>query len=71
MSHCNFPIVSLIIDSGVADVNLQNKAGYTPIMLAALAEVESNEDRKAAKLLLSKGNVNQAASQVRSLMNTA
>lgn len=64
VSHCNFAIVHLLIDSGVADVNLQNKAGYTPIMLAALAEVQSPEDKKTIELLLSKGNVNLAASQV-------
>jgi len=63
VSHCNFPIVRLVVDSGVADVNLQNKAGYTPIMLAALAEVNSEDDRDAIRLLLSKGNVNLAASQ--------
>ena len=64
VSHCNFPIVNLIVDSGVADVNLQNKAGYTPIMLAALSEVSSDDDRAAIQQLLSKGNVNLAASQV-------
>lgn len=64
VSHCNFPIVRLIVNSGVADVNLQNKAGYTPIMLAALADVHSKDDRQTIRLLLSKGNVNLAASQV-------
>lgn len=33
-------------------------------MLAALAEVQSDSDRDAISLLLSKGNVNLAASQV-------
>lgn len=69
VSHCNFPIVNLIIDSGVSDVNLQNNAGYTPIMLAALADVQSADDRKAIQSLLSKGNVNLAASQVRQIIN--
>lgn len=56
--------MKLIVDSGVADVNLQNKAGYTPIMLAALADVQTEDDRIAIQLLLSRGNVNLAASQV-------
>lgn len=47
-------------------MNLQNKAGYTPIMLAALAEAQTEEERKSIQLLLSKGNVNLAASQVSS-----
>lgn len=67
VSHCNFPVVCLIVDSGIADVNLQNRAGYTPIMLAALAEVNSESDKNVIRLLLSKGNVNLAASQVRYL----
>ncbi|XP_067932575.1 KN motif and ankyrin repeat domain-containing protein 1-like isoform X2 [Watersipora subatra] len=63
VSHCNFPIVSLIVETGVADVNLQNKAGYTPIMLAALSEVNTDSDRAVIQQLLSKGNVNLTASQ--------
>ena len=56
--------MSLLVGSGVSDVNLQNNAGYTPIMLAALSEVNTADDRAAINHLLSKGNVNLAASQV-------
>lgn len=45
-------------------MNQQNKAGYTPIMLAALAAVETPEDMRVAEDLFSKGDVNAKASQV-------
>lgn len=50
--------------TGVANINLQNRAGYTAIMLAALCDIKTEEERKAIKLLLQKGDVNIAASQV-------
>lgn len=48
----------------VCNVNQQNKAGYTPIMLAALAAVESPKDMHIVEELFSKGDVNARASQV-------
>lgn len=45
-------------------MNQQNKAGYTPIMLAALAAVESPDDMKVVEQLFTKGDVNAKASQV-------
>lgn len=48
----------------VCNVNQQNKAGYTPIMLAALAAVETPEDMRVVEQLFSKGDVNAKASQV-------
>uniref|UniRef100_A0A671V8I9 KN motif and ankyrin repeat domains 1b n=1 Tax=Sparus aurata TaxID=8175 RepID=A0A671V8I9_SPAAU len=47
----------------VCNVNQQNKAGYTPIMLAALAAVERPEDMKVVEKLFTKGDVNAKASQ--------
>lgn len=44
-------------------MNHQNKAGYTPIMLAALAAVESLDDMKVVEQLFRKGDVNAKASQ--------
>lgn len=48
----------------MCNVNQQNKAGYTPIMLAALAAVEAPEDMEVVEELFSKGDVNAKASQV-------
>ncbi|KFP33166.1 KN motif and ankyrin repeat domain-containing protein 3, partial [Colius striatus] len=36
VSHSNFHIVGLLLDTGVCNVDHQNKAGYTALMLAAL-----------------------------------
>lgn len=48
----------------VCNVNHQNKAGYTPIMLAALSAVDSPEDMRVVQKLFAKGDVNAKASQV-------
>ncbi|CAJ1070388.1 KN motif and ankyrin repeat domain-containing protein 1-like [Xyrichtys novacula] len=63
VSHSNFGIVKKLLDAEVCNVNQQNKAGYTPVMLAALAAVESPEDMKVVEQLLAKGDVNAKASQ--------
>lgn len=57
-------MLSLLLD--VCNVDQQNKAGYTPIMLAALAAVETKEDMGIVEQLFSKGDVNAKASQVSS-----
>uniref|UniRef100_A0A3Q3KZF1 KN motif and ankyrin repeat domain-containing protein 1-like n=1 Tax=Mastacembelus armatus TaxID=205130 RepID=A0A3Q3KZF1_9TELE len=63
VSHSNFGIVKKLLDAEVCKVNQQNKAGYTPIMLAALAAVETPEDMRVVKQLFTKGDVNTKASQ--------
>ncbi|XP_069505805.1 KN motif and ankyrin repeat domain-containing protein 3 isoform X2 [Ambystoma mexicanum] len=63
VSHSNFRIVKLLLDTEVCNVDRQNKAGYTAIMLAALAAVEMEEDMKVVRRLFSLGNVNAKASQ--------
>ncbi|XP_028856691.1 KN motif and ankyrin repeat domain-containing protein 4 isoform X2 [Denticeps clupeoides] len=63
VSHSNFPVVKLLLDTGLCEVDHQNKAGYTAIMLAALTAAESPEDIEVAEQLLRLGNVNARASQ--------
>ncbi|XP_056146441.1 KN motif and ankyrin repeat domain-containing protein 1-like [Lampris incognitus] len=63
VSHSNFSIVKQLLDAGVCNVNQQNKAGYTPIMLAALAAVETPDDMRVVEELFTKGDVNAKASQ--------
>ncbi|XP_025019569.1 KN motif and ankyrin repeat domain-containing protein 1 isoform X1 [Python bivittatus] len=63
VSHSNFEIVKLLLDANVCNVNHQNKAGYTPIMLAALAAVEAEKDMKIVEELFACGDVNAKASQ--------
>ncbi|KAJ7335513.1 hypothetical protein JRQ81_013454 [Phrynocephalus forsythii] len=63
VSHSNFEIVKLLLDANVCNVNHQNKAGYTPIMLAALAAVEAEKDMRVVEELFACGDVNAKASQ--------
>lgn len=61
----NIPTFSLIVcPSGLCEVDHQNKAGYTAIMLAALTAAESPEDMEVAQQLLRMGKINARASQV-------
>lgn len=52
----------------MCNVNHQNKAGYTPIMLAALAAVEAEKDMQVVEELFGCGDVNAKASQVSALL---
>ncbi|XP_038383080.1 KN motif and ankyrin repeat domain-containing protein 1 isoform X4 [Canis lupus familiaris] len=63
VSHSNFEIVKLLLDADVCNVDHQNKAGYTPIMLAALAAVEAQKDMRVVEELFGCGDVNAKASQ--------
>ncbi|KAJ7308185.1 hypothetical protein JRQ81_008702 [Phrynocephalus forsythii] len=63
VSHSNFDIVRLLLDTGVCNVNHQNKAGYTALMLAALAAVEQEGEMAVVRRLFAMGNVNAKASQ--------
>uniref|UniRef100_A0A8C5R724 KN motif and ankyrin repeat domain-containing protein n=1 Tax=Leptobrachium leishanense TaxID=445787 RepID=A0A8C5R724_9ANUR len=63
VSHSNFGIVKILLETGVCDVDHQNKAGYTPVMLTPLASAESDEDMEVVLELLSSGNVNLSATQ--------
>ncbi|XP_051028956.1 KN motif and ankyrin repeat domain-containing protein 3 [Acomys russatus] len=64
VSHGNLAISSLLLDTGVCDVNHQNRAGYSALMLAALTSVgQEEEDMAVVRRLFSMGDVNAKASQ--------
>ncbi|XP_073810420.1 KN motif and ankyrin repeat domain-containing protein 4 isoform X2 [Danio rerio] len=63
VSHSNFTVVKLLLDTGLCEVDHQNKAGYTAIMLAALTATENPEDMEVAQQLLRMGKINARASQ--------
>lgn len=63
VSHSNFGIVKKLLNAEVCNVNQQNSAGYTPIMLAALAAVDNPDNMKVVEQLFTKGDVNAKASQ--------
>ncbi|KAJ8264184.1 hypothetical protein GJAV_G00146190 [Gymnothorax javanicus] len=63
VSHSNFPVVKLLLDTGLCNADKQNKAGYTAIMLTALAAFHSDADLRTILQLLHSGDVNAKASQ--------
>ncbi|XP_034978406.2 KN motif and ankyrin repeat domain-containing protein 4 [Zootoca vivipara] len=63
VSHSNFRIVKLLLETGVCDVDHQNKAGYTAVMITPLASAETDEEMDVVTKLLKEGNVNIRASQ--------
>ncbi|XP_028908740.1 KN motif and ankyrin repeat domain-containing protein 2 isoform X2 [Ornithorhynchus anatinus] len=63
VSHSNFPVVRQLLDTGLCNVDKQNKAGYTAIMLTALAAFRAEGDMDTIVQLLKLGNVNSRASQ--------
>ncbi|XP_026792377.3 KN motif and ankyrin repeat domain-containing protein 4 [Pangasianodon hypophthalmus] len=64
VSHSNFSIVKLLLDTGVCDVDLKNKTGYTAVMLASLQPVDTDTDIKVVQQLMEFGDVNARAGQV-------
>uniref|UniRef100_A0A8C4T2H4 Uncharacterized protein n=1 Tax=Erpetoichthys calabaricus TaxID=27687 RepID=A0A8C4T2H4_ERPCA len=56
-------IATLLLSSGLCTADKQNKAGYTPIMLTALAAFRSDSDLETVMQLLRMGEVNAKASQ--------
>ncbi|XP_010633351.1 KN motif and ankyrin repeat domain-containing protein 2, partial [Fukomys damarensis] len=63
VSHANFPVVRQLLDSGVCHVDKQNRAGYSPIMLTALAALKTQDDIDTVVQLFRLGDVNAKASQ--------
>merc|ERR1711944_308731 len=63
VSHGNFDVVSVLLDSKVANPNILNKAGYTCIMLISLAQIINDTHRAVVRRLFSTGDVNIRASQ--------
>ena len=64
VSHGNFDVVSVLLDSKVVDVQRQNNAGYTCIMLLSLAHITSETHRQVVRRLFQNGDVNVRAKQV-------
>ncbi|KAM9349340.1 KN motif and ankyrin repeat domain-containing protein 4-like [Symphorus nematophorus] len=63
VSHCNYSIVSLLLDTGVSDVNLQNHAGYTTVMLASLTAPDGPGGMEVVRKLMELGNIHIRSSQ--------
>lgn len=63
VSHGNFDVVSILLDSKVCNINKMNAAGYTCIMLVSLAQVRSETHRQVVKRLFQLADVNIRAKQ--------
>ena len=63
VSHSNYDIVSLLLDSKVCSVNQQNKAGYTATMLVSLAPIKCVAHASVVEKLFSVSDVNVKADQ--------
>ena len=63
VSHGNFDVVSVLLDSKVANPNILNKAGYTCVMLISLAQITNDTHRAVVRRLFSLGDVNVRATQ--------
>ncbi|CAL8278568.1 unnamed protein product [Lota lota] len=63
LSHCNYSVVSLLLETGVSDVDLQNKAGYTAVMLASLTAPDGPGGMEVVRRLMELGDVNISSTQ--------
>ncbi|XP_017069177.1 KN motif and ankyrin repeat domain-containing protein 2 isoform X2 [Drosophila eugracilis] len=58
VSHGNFDVVSILLDSKVCDVNQMNNAGYTSVMLVSLAKLKQPSHRTVVERLFQMADVN-------------
>ncbi|KAH8275660.1 hypothetical protein KR026_012220, partial [Drosophila bipectinata] len=63
VSHANFDVVSILLDSKVCDVNLTNKAGYTCVMMVSLAKLKQPSHRTVVQRLFKMADVNLRATK--------
>lgn len=65
VSHANFDVVSILLDSKLCDVNHANNAGYTCVMLVSLARLKVVAHYTVVKRLFQMSDVNVRAKKVR------
>lgn len=61
VSHGNYDVVSILLDSKVCNVNQKNNAGYTCVMLVSLATLIMSEHRNVVHRLFVLSDVNLKA----------
>ena len=66
VTHGNFEIVSLLLDTGLCDLDKQNKAGYTAIIMAAVSFLQTDRQHEVIRRLFHMGDINARASKVSS-----
>ncbi|XP_034252516.1 KN motif and ankyrin repeat domain-containing protein 2 [Thrips palmi] len=63
VSHGNFDVVSVLLDSKVCNVDIMNTAGYTAVMLVSLAQIRTETHRHVVRRLFHLSDVNSRAKQ--------
>ncbi|KAK9890432.1 hypothetical protein WA026_010520 [Henosepilachna vigintioctopunctata] len=63
VSHGNFDVVSILLDSKVCDINKPNTAGYTSVMLVSLSDIRSSTHANVVRRLFQMADVNIRAKQ--------
>ncbi|KAL3994910.1 Ankyrin repeats (3 copies) family protein [Acanthocheilonema viteae] len=63
ISHGNFDVVSVLLDSRVCNLDRANKAGYTAVMLASLCDASDEVEAAIIHRLFQLGDVNAQAVQ--------
>ncbi|CAF2854707.1 unnamed protein product [Rotaria sp. Silwood2] len=59
VTNGHWHVVNMLLDTRVCDVCLQNNAGYTAVMMAAVIDITNNEQRQIVRRLFREsGNVN-------------
>ncbi|XP_044589204.1 KN motif and ankyrin repeat domain-containing protein 2-like [Cotesia glomerata] len=61
VSHGNYDVVSILLDSKVCDINKPNAAGYTPVMLTALVDIKNSTHASVITRLFQLADVNTRA----------
>lgn len=64
VSHGNFDVVSILLDSKVCNVNQMNNAGYSCVMLVSLAKLKQPAHRIVVERLFQMADVNIRAKKV-------
>ncbi|UJR31990.1 hypothetical protein I4U23_019461 [Adineta vaga] len=59
VTHGHWKVVNMLLDTKVCDVCLQNNAGYTAVMMAAVIDITDDEQKQTVRRLCREsGNVN-------------
>ena len=58
VSHGNASIIETLLETGVCDVDRQNNAGYTVIMLSALLMIDTEKNCELVRALFETGDIN-------------
>ena len=65
VSYGNMDVIEVLLNTGLCNVDKQNKAGYTSIMLASLLLVDLDQHEPLVFRLFHSGDVNSTSATVK------